>query len=49
MWLAGGCRLDRDVRGLVTAQAFPSVEVEEFYLAGVPKTHGHTYRGAATR
>ena len=52
-WLEGrlgdGCRLDRDIRGLVTAQPFTSVEVEEFYLAGVPRTHGYLYRGAAIK
>jgi SAM-dependent methyltransferase len=47
--LAGGCRLDRDVRGLVAAQPFAAVEVEEYYLPGVPRTHGYVYRGVATR
>lgn len=47
--LADGCRLDRDVRALVTAQAFASVEVEEFYLERTPRTHGYLYRGIATK
>jgi hypothetical protein len=48
-WLADGCRLDRDIRALVAAQPFSSVVVEEFDLERTPRTHGHLYRGAATR
>jgi SAM-dependent methyltransferase len=47
--LANGCHLDRDVKALVAAQPFASVEVEEFYLERTPKTHGYLYRGMATR
>jgi ubiquinone/menaquinone biosynthesis C-methylase UbiE len=47
--LANGCHLDRDVKGLVAAQPFASVEVEEFYLERTPKTHGYLYRGVATK
>jgi ubiquinone/menaquinone biosynthesis C-methylase UbiE len=46
--LAGGCHLDRDIRALVSAQPFASVEVEEFYLEKTPRTHGYLYRGVAT-
>ena len=49
MRLAGGCHLDRDVRALVAAQPFASVEVDEFYLEKVPRTHGYLYRGIATK
>ncbi len=49
MRLAGGCHLDRDMRALVSAQPFASVEVEEFYLERTPKTHGYLYRGVATK
>jgi ubiquinone/menaquinone biosynthesis C-methylase UbiE len=49
MWLAGGCHLDRDMRALVSAQPFSSVEVEEFYLEKTPRTHGYLYRGIATK
>jgi ubiquinone/menaquinone biosynthesis C-methylase UbiE len=49
MRLADGCHLDRDIRALVTAQPFSSVEVEEFYLERTPKTHGYLYRGIATK
>ncbi|MBM4073324.1 MAG: class I SAM-dependent methyltransferase, partial [Planctomycetes bacterium] len=47
--LADGCHLDRDIERLVTAQPFSSVEVTTFYLEGMPKTHGYTYRGLATK
>jgi hypothetical protein len=35
--LADGCRLDRNMKELVAAQPFSSVEVEEFYLGKVAK------------
>jgi ubiquinone/menaquinone biosynthesis C-methylase UbiE len=47
--LANGCHLDRDMKALVAAQPFASVEVEEFYLERTPKTHGYLYRGVATK
>ncbi len=47
--LADGCRLDRNIKELVTAQPFSSVEVEEFYLQRTPKTHGYLYRGIAVK
>jgi ubiquinone/menaquinone biosynthesis C-methylase UbiE len=47
--LANGCHLDRDVKALVAAQPFASVEVEEFYLERTPRTHGYLYRGTATK
>jgi ubiquinone/menaquinone biosynthesis C-methylase UbiE len=49
MRLAGGCRLDRDIRALVAAQPFSSVEVEGSYLEKTPKTHGYLYRGTARK
>jgi ubiquinone/menaquinone biosynthesis C-methylase UbiE len=49
MRLAGGCHLDRDMKALVAAQPFASVEVEEFYLERTPRTHGYMYRGVATK
>jgi ubiquinone/menaquinone biosynthesis C-methylase UbiE len=49
MLLADGCRLDRDMKELVTAQPFSSVEFDGSYLRGIPKTHGYLYRGAATK
>jgi SAM-dependent methyltransferase len=49
MRLADGCRLDRDMRALVAAQPFASVEVANFYLAGAPQTHGYLYRGVAVK
>ena len=49
MRLADGCRLDRDVRAVVTAQPFAAVRLDQFYLAGLPRTHGYMTRGAATK
>jgi ubiquinone/menaquinone biosynthesis C-methylase UbiE len=49
MRLAGGCHLDRDMRALVTAQPFASVQMDEFYIEKIPKTHGYMYRGVATK
>ncbi len=49
MRLAGGCHLDRDMRALVTAQSFASVQIAEFYLEKAPRTHGYLYRGAALK
>jgi ubiquinone/menaquinone biosynthesis C-methylase UbiE len=47
--LADGCRLDRDIRGLVTAQPFAAVAIDEFYLEKTPRTHGYLYRGMARK
>lgn len=49
MWLGDGCRLDRDIRGMVTAQPFSAVQLEQFYLESIPRTHGYMSRGVATR
>jgi ubiquinone/menaquinone biosynthesis C-methylase UbiE len=49
MRLAGGCHLDRDMRALVTAQPFASVQMDEFYIEKTPKTHGYIYRGIAMK
>lgn len=49
MLLADGCHLDRDIRALVAAQPFRSLEIAEFYLKEMPRTHGYLYRGVATR
>ena len=47
--LADGCRLDRDVRSLVTAQPFSLERIDQFYLERLPKTHGFMTRGVATK
>jgi ubiquinone/menaquinone biosynthesis C-methylase UbiE len=47
--LADGCQLDRDIKGLVAAQPFASLEVAEFHLENTPKTHGYLYRGVARK
>jgi ubiquinone/menaquinone biosynthesis C-methylase UbiE len=46
--LGDGCRLDRDIKDLVT-RYFGTVEVEEGYLARAPRTHGYLYRGVARK
>jgi len=48
-YLAGGCRLDRRIKELIAGQPFASVEVDEFYLEKVPRTHGYIYRGMARK
>ena len=49
MHLADGCHLDRNMKELVVARPFSSVEVEEFYMEKSPKTHGYLYRGIARK
>jgi ubiquinone/menaquinone biosynthesis C-methylase UbiE len=49
MRLADGCRLDRDIQGLVAAQPFGSVQMDKFYSENMPRTHGYLYMGAATK
>jgi SAM-dependent methyltransferase len=47
--LADGCRLDRDIREIVSTQPFSDVRMDQFYMGGVPKTHGYVSRGVATK
>jgi ubiquinone/menaquinone biosynthesis C-methylase UbiE len=47
--LADGCRLNRDVRAIVSQQPFARLELSEFYLEQTPRTHGYLYLGAATK
>jgi ubiquinone/menaquinone biosynthesis C-methylase UbiE len=49
MRIGGGCRLDRNIKELVTGQPFSSVVADEFYLEKSPKTHGYLYKGVAIR
>jgi ubiquinone/menaquinone biosynthesis C-methylase UbiE len=49
MRLADGCHLDRNIRSLVSAQPFASVQTDEFYIEQTPRTHGYLYRGVATK
>lgn len=49
MRLAGGCHLDRDIRALVRAEPFASLQMDEFYIEKIPRTHGYMYRGVATK
>jgi ubiquinone/menaquinone biosynthesis C-methylase UbiE len=47
--LAAGCRLDRDIRALVSAQPFAAVDMDQFTLERTPPTHGSMYRGLALK
>lgn len=47
--LAAGCRLDRDMPALVTAQPFASVKIKEFYLEETPRTHGYMFQGVGEK
>jgi len=47
--IGDGCRLDRNIKELVTAQPFSSAAMDECYLEKAPKTHGYLYQGSATR
>jgi ubiquinone/menaquinone biosynthesis C-methylase UbiE len=49
MRLGDGCRLDRNIKEMIVAQPFSSVECSEFYLDRSPKTHGYVYRGLAAK
>jgi ubiquinone/menaquinone biosynthesis C-methylase UbiE len=47
--LAGGCRLDLDVKAVVQQQPFRHVRLDGFIMEGTPRTHGTMFRGAATK
>jgi ubiquinone/menaquinone biosynthesis C-methylase UbiE len=47
--LADNCHLDRDIRQLVAAQRYTSLEIDEFYLEKTPRTHGYLFLGAAIK
>ena len=47
--LADNCHLDRDIRGLVAAQPFASLEARSYYLEKLPKTHSFITEGVATK
>lgn len=47
--LAGNCHLDRNIRELVGRQRFAEVNLTEFYLEHVPRTHGAIYLGTAKK
>lgn len=46
---ADGCRLDSDIRGLLSEVPFDAIKLENFYLEKTPKTHGFIYRGEAKK
>lgn len=47
--MVGGCQLDVDIRGLLESQSFSSLEINNFYMEKMPKTHGYMYRGVAVK
>jgi len=47
--LAGGCRLDLDVRRVLEEQPFRSIDLDKFLMGKTPRTHGSMYRGTATK
>jgi ubiquinone/menaquinone biosynthesis C-methylase UbiE len=49
MRLGDGCRLVTDVRGLLTAQPYSAMRLEQFYLEHTPSTHGYLTQGVATK
>ncbi len=49
MRLAEGCRLDRNIKAIVSAQPFASVQVDEFDLGTFPRTHSYMFRGVAVK
>jgi SAM-dependent methyltransferase len=48
-WLADGCQLDRNIRTLLEPAGFAGIDCSEHDLERVPPTHGHLYRGTATK
>ena len=47
--LGDGCHPNRDIRGLIESQNLRLTQLDRFYLKGVPKVGGYTYRGAARK
>lgn len=45
--VSGGCRLDRDIPGLLHAAGFATPDLEAAYMPGIPKFSGYTYAGSA--
>lgn len=47
--IAGGCNLNRDIRGLLTRAGFSAGAIRGGYFPKMPRTHGYLYAGAALR
>lgn len=47
--VADGCTLTLDIRELFAQQPFDSVEIDNFYMHKMPKTHGYMFQGTATK
>ena len=47
--VADGCHLNRDMKGMIGGQGFEFRESSEFYMEGVPRPYGYTYRGVADK
>lgn len=46
--LAGGCNLNRDIRGLLESGGLRIQTIDNFYAKGEPKPFGYLYEGVAT-
>lgn len=47
--VAGGCHLTRRIPERIAAAGFSIGQLDAFYMAGEPKTHGHIYEGRAAK
>lgn len=47
--VAGGCNLNRDIRGLLQRSGFMPDRIETGYFPKMPRTHGFLYAGSAIR
>jgi ubiquinone/menaquinone biosynthesis C-methylase UbiE len=46
--IGDGCHLNRDIRQLVETY-FQTLDIQQFYVPKLPKTHGYMYQGTATK
>lgn len=47
--IADGCHLDRDIAAILRASPVDVIACDNFYLDGMPRIGGYTYRGVARR
>ena len=47
--VAVGCTLTLDIPKTLATQPFSLVEIDNFYMEEIPKTHGFIFRGTATK
>ncbi|WP_202921111.1 class I SAM-dependent methyltransferase [Anatilimnocola aggregata] len=48
-WFGDGCHLDRNMKQIISASPFSTVDSTEGYLEKMPKTHGYVYQGVARK